>query len=298
MFPLNLRLFNQRANLRALNHICILAVMRKAYRAGERRYKMAAGTVETNITNIHAFKGASFDGVDDYVTLAHNVNQIIPSVANGLTISAWVNPKSIGESAGGRILVKTDAGTGSSNGFQYHMGLQLVNFQLNGGSNIASTTGTVPYGKWTHVLLTLSSAQIATHYINGLSENIGDCVQTISNITTTQDVKIGNRNGGTDRSYDGSISKVKMWNKVLSSEEIAQDYAGGVVEDGLIIDVPLQDDYTDNKGNTTTNSGSRLAIVDDSVAAAIKADRTTANDKYLITSIQGQIISNIIEEAP
>jgi hypothetical protein len=61
-----------------------------------------------------------------------------------------------------------------------------------------------------------------------------------------------------------------MWNRVLTSAEIALDYAGQNV-DGKILDVPLGGNYANG-----TNSGSVSTIVDDTIATAIKTQYTTA----------------------
>lgn len=113
-------------------------------------------------------------------------------------------------------------------------------------------------------------------------------------------MRIGNRSGATDRTFDGSISKVKMWNRVLTAGEIATDYAGRLVKDGLILNVPLATDYNDKSdtGLTGTNSGSRLTAVDDQVATAIKTARALggATDNFMIGVINNKIMTAVVEE--
>ena len=64
----------------------------------------------------------------------------------------------------------------------------------------------------------------------------------------------------------------------------------------------LKDDINDSVGSSNgTNFGTRLATVEDKVAAAIKAARTTANDLYFISSSGKQnleITTVVVEEAP
>ncbi len=98
--------------------------------------------------------------------------------------------------------------------------------------------------------------------------------------------------------YAGALSNVKVWNRVLTTDEIARDYAGTPIPNGLTNRWKLMDDYKDSVGTADgTNSGTYLGIQEDAIAAVIKADRVTANDKYLIAGFNnGQIISTVIEE--
>ena len=156
------------------------------------------------------------------------------------------------------------------------------------------------YGTWYHVLVTLTSTPIITHYINGVvSGTPGDPGTDIFDITTTNAIRIGNIIGGTTKTFDGSISQVKMWNKVLSSAEIAKVYRGNPVTDGLILDVPLKDDYNDKSdtGLTGTNSGSYLSAVDDQVASDVSDARVTANDIIKVFPLNNKIMNVNIEEA-
>jgi len=254
---------------------------------------MVSGAVVANLTRPLARRGAVFDGVDDFVDVAHNANQLGANLTGGFTISAWVNPKSTGETGAGKILDKSTA-DGGADGFTYRIDAnKKAVLQINLGTSIRSADSSLPFGKWTHVLTTITSAQIAQHYINGaVSGSAGDLVQGISAMTTTNDIRIGNLTGNTNRTWDGAISQVKMWNRVLNSTEIAADLAGKEVA-GTIIDVPLQENYDD-----VTNSGSRLAAIDDQVASAVSGARVTASDQYMIAVHGDKILTTVVEEAP
>ena len=252
---------------------------------------MAAGAVEVAVTSNNSKACANFDGVDDYVEVPHNINQLGANLSNGFTISAWIMPKSSGEGTQGTIIDK-NYGT---NGF----GIKLLSspvcfFKINNSTFIKSGSD-YTFGEWTHFLITVSSTPVGNFYANGVLSGSADQAinQNISTITTTNAPRIGNVAGGTTGTFDGAIAQVKMWNKVLTADEIALDYAGSPVA-GTIIDVPLQDNY-----DGVTNSGTYLGIQEDAIAAVIKADRVTANDKYIIAGLEGgQIVSAVIEEAP
>jgi hypothetical protein len=268
---------------------------------------MAAGDVSTEIVNLNAKRCAVFDGVDDYVEIPHHESQLGSNLSDGFTISAWINPRSGGEGGvgdSGRILDKSSSTT-SLDGFSFRTVpvegiLTGLRFRINGGTLATSGTSNLPLNTWQHVLLTVSSGQLANFYVNGvLSGNANqDLEEPISAITTTNAMRIGQRSEATDRTFDGRIADVKMWNRVLTTDEIAKVYGGSPVTDGLILDVPLKDDYTEKaKGLTLTNSGSSLAVIDDAVANAIKDMRVTANDRYFIEEINNKIMITHTEEA-
>ena len=62
----------------------------------------------------------------------------------------------------------------------------------------------------------------------------------------------------------------------------------------------LKDNYNDTAGsNNGTNSGSRLGIFEDAVAASVAAARTTTNDNYIAYENAGNQVAVVtIEEAP
>jgi len=262
---------------------------------------MAAGDVAVNITTNNSRACAKFDGVDDFVDITHNKNQLGANLTDGFTISAWILPRSTGELDGGRILDKS-TNSSAANGFRLNLFTtgRLV-FGMNAGTNAVSNNNAYTIGKWVHVLVTVTSAQIASIYADGiLVDTPTDLVQPISTITTTNNIRIGNIAAATTHTFDGAISGVQMWNKVLTATEIARVVADRPVSDGLIIDVPLNNDYTDVTG-AITNSGSYETILDDSISRVISGQRVvaSASGAYIQTGMKGgQIVSVAITETP
>jgi len=262
---------------------------------------MASGDVDVKITSNNAHYGASFDGVDDYIEIPHHENQLGRNLLNGFTISAWINPKSIGEGTRGRILDKSTAANGD-NGFQFNMlssgGIKAM-FKINVGT--AATSAELSLNLWTHVLITVSSGQLANYYMNGVLSGVANqnLVQTISTITTTNAMRIGNRSTATDATFDGVIRDVRMWNKVLTADEIAKVYANGNVKEGLIGRWKLNGNSNDysNYGNHGTDSGVYYTIRDDAIASAMSGQRLVAglSGTYLMAGLKGgQIVSAAI----
>jgi len=267
---------------------------------------MTAGDVEVAITTNRGLGCNIFDGVDDYVEIPHNAAQLGANLSNGFTISAWINPRSVGET-NGKIIDKSDgAGSSGTNGFTILMGsggsINKLALYINAGTAGLSTNN-FPFGTWTHALVTISSGQLANFYANGVLSGTANqnLVQAISTITTTNAPRIGNRSGATDRTFDGSIKDVKMWNRVLTSQEIENEYAGQHTGGGCIHYFRLNGDYTDkgSVGVTATNSGSVPAIVDDKIAEVVKAQRTATGMSgafMMCKGAGGQVINVAIQK--
>lgn len=170
-----------------------------------------------------------FDGTDDYISIPHNVNQLL---VNGFTLSAWIRPDSYGGADTGDIIDKSNSSALGVDGFSYDLrgvgGDNCVRFVINNGTPRLSATGSIiPDGTtWYHVLVTVASDATVTHYINGVVSGTPGTTGALSGITTGKTLKIGNRNDATDRSFDGGIAKVRMYSRVLSTAEITALYNG------------------------------------------------------------------------
>lgn len=238
--------------------------------------------------------GASFDGVDDYVEIPHHASQLGANLSNGFTISAWIYARTSGENALGHIIQKA-ANEDGIDGFSWMIRGSNTNlqFMLNGDtSKPISAAGSLIFGTWQHYIITISAIAKANIYLNGtLTGNANQSVTgVIADIISLNDLVIGNANSS-NRTFDGLIKDVKMWNRVLTTDEIAADYAGyNSPRNGLILDVPLRDDYNDKAlGLTGTNSGTYLT---NTLTNKIKADMhgmnlPTATDKIIAIKRRG-----------
>jgi hypothetical protein len=162
------------------------------------------------------------------------------------------------------------------------------------GGNVSTALGSVPYkSNWTHVLFTCTYAGAVVSYANGAVSGAGGNTGSLVNNTTTNAMRIGNYVPATTSTFDGCIRHFKIWNKILSSTEIAADYAGNTPTDSLVCWYKLGGDYA-NYGSggagTGTNSGSVGIIGDGAIAVAVKAQRKGATDKWLCyKGVGGQV---------
>jgi len=237
---------------------------------------MASGDLTTTNGTYSEKPCNIFDGVDDYVAIPHAVQQLGANLTNGFTISAWINPRSVGENNGGVIINKSTSGTAGLNGFYAAMstiGTRSIRFVINNGTIRTSAALSTTFGVWENWIITVSAGQLVNFYKNGSLSGTAnqDLVQGISTITSTNVIRIGNPSATTDRTFDGGIRNVKMWNRVLTTTEITAEYNGTNVTDGLIHHFKLGGDYTDygSVGVAATNSGS---IPNDTAVNQVKTD--------------------------
>ncbi len=223
------------------------------------------GTI-TGATSVPGRKGTAldFDGADDTVPTAMTSNT---AFTNGFTISAWIKPDSAGEHpgvesvAGGRIVDKT-SDIYASNGFTYYTAYSdnTLAFIGNDGSRRVSADISAYYGHWIFVTVTVASNATVTHYINGAVSGTPGTTNALSGITTANALTIGNRSTATDRTFDGTIDEVRIYDRVLTAEKISQLYRDGNQtigggDKGLIAHYPLDQENQVFQG---TNSLSGL----------------------------------------
>jgi hypothetical protein len=133
---------------------------------------------------------------------------------SALTISAWVYARSYGGSGQGRIL---------DNGSTVLKVPNTDRFAFSSDGQVTearSEPGSVDLNTWTYVVVTRTSAGIANFYVNGVgsgtpNQNSGPPA------AGTMNLLIG---GDGSHAWDGLIDDVRIYNRVLSPDEIKQLY--------------------------------------------------------------------------
>jgi len=158
------------------------------------------------------------------------------TIPSAFTCTLWINPTSVGSGSTPYIIC-----FGGSNSPAYSLNIGLnstgiyVDVWLSGanGTNAQTCYGNsasyVPANAWSHVAVTISatpsSSGANTLYVNGVfaSSTVtssGYITQASSGTATTK-VRLGGYLGG-GASYSGYIDDFRIYNRVLSSSEIAQ----------------------------------------------------------------------------
>jgi hypothetical protein len=175
-----------------------------------------------------------FDGTDDIINFGDHdsINDVVLGANPVFSWELWVNPNdSVNSTCCG---VGTTSGTGHIVFYNYPSGNTLNFNKVNGDSPSATRTyqvqTTFPHGGWTHYIFCYDGSggtPTVTTYINGeAGSNTLAVNDSTSKIGADGDnlLMIGERmaTGATD--YNGEISIMKIYNRILSSKESLQNY--------------------------------------------------------------------------
>ena len=173
----------------------------------------------------------SFDGVNSTVTMPATA---LHNAFSALTIDAWVYPLSNAADTSGNY-GRTIVSNTDNDGFALRIrnGFVQADLRLSSGDVLSTFSQTLlPLNAWSHVALTYDGTQV-TAYINGQaignvpatgtirnSQNASTCLM-IGNEPFSSSVQSGNFG------WPGRIDEVEIFNRALSSTEIASIYAAG-----------------------------------------------------------------------
>ena len=162
----------------------------------------------------------SLNGVNGYVQVPDS-----PSWAFGTTdfsIELWAN---FVNASGSEALVAYDHGGGLQNKWIFWLNGGILQFHINGSvgtANIGSASFTPILNEWYHLAITRHSTKY-TFYINGNVASTNSATNSIPDATTF--LTIGESEGGFF--FDGLLDEVAIYNRALSSGEIAEIYDAG-----------------------------------------------------------------------
>ncbi len=180
----------------------------------------------------------NFDGVDDLIEdgSAATWDDIIGNDTSAvstekMTFAAWVFPESSGENTLGRIL---DFGSGDIT-MRTEVAMKLV-FQSkwNGNNAVlwATNASAMPVNQWTHIAVTYDATDASNDpvmYVNGAvaaSAHVSGSKTGAYYGIVSQDTVIGG-NLNADRTWDGNLADVSVWNDTISAENIKTLYKLG-----------------------------------------------------------------------
>lgn len=216
----------------------------------------AAGTTVNSPTWTPA--GGRVDGTLDFDGSDDRIDAGSPAALDNLgamTIVGWIRPDTLGEGPSlGRIIGKT---TGNTAAGGWTLNLDTTN-RLTFSVDYATTdllrrsaNNTITMGAWQHVAVTWNGSSTASNaiiYINGAVPSYA----TTTNASgarandAAQNIAIGNPPTLTDRSFDGRIDDLRIYNRVLTAAEIASLYDAQISGHGCAIAGEMLYDATAN----------------------------------------------------
>ena len=128
---------------------------------------------------------------------------------NPLSFSAWVKADST--SSGGHMVMSTDDG-----GYDWSVLQVGDHWHVYTGNSMMDTGFQVSPGVWHHIAALFIPGVGTTFYLDG----VGSFIPEISYDASTAQMVIGAGGDGMSNFFDGSIDRVRVWDKVLTQDEI------------------------------------------------------------------------------
>jgi len=206
-----------------------------------------------------SYYGLDFDGADDYINVPHDASQLLTT---GGTIEAWIKPDTVGEGAG-KIVDKSSGGFSGQQGYSFMVDApNRLLFIINGAGTRTSAIGSIVFGdgNWYHTVATWDDTGYVIFYVNGSQSGTPGGATNPAGITTVNALRIGNRSNATDRTFDGGIDSVRIYNRELGLTEIEYNYNSGVGNytpystTGLIAEFHMEEGSGTNVDDTSTTA--------------------------------------------
>jgi hypothetical protein len=166
-----------------------------------------------------------FDGVNDYVSSSLNVN-----AGSNFSVFAWINPGSINVRNG---IVGNSYSYSGRNGFYFstatNYGGTLNTFFISIGNDIAYRTAannSITLNQWNYIGGTITNGgQDIRLYSNGIETAYFGGILSSGSVTyNNNELFIGSRYSTNMEVFAGSIAQVSVHNKILTAQEVEQNY--------------------------------------------------------------------------
>jgi len=143
---------------------------------------------------------------------------------NGMTVSAWIKPRSVGTGAGSRIVDKDNDTAGWLVKLNSDSKLQFIGDMYTVDAPVRNSSSTVTMNTWQHIAFTWDGDFLGSNihvYINGgqVDGTYSNGSGTLKDDTATP-FSLGNRTIDLARGFDGAIDNVKVFDRPLSPTEI------------------------------------------------------------------------------
>ncbi len=150
------------------------------------------------------------------------------------TAMAWIKPEAGATNCNARGSVVSKIGD-DENGWHLSIGGQYICAEIRGAVIVTSSLdgSQVPLNEWSHIAVVFDRDGNMTRYLNGVQTGTQDNISANngSSVDHPHNFCIGARDGGTgcdERLYDGSIDEVRVYERVVTANEIKQVYNAGV----------------------------------------------------------------------
>ncbi len=176
-------------------------------------------------------KALQFDGESDWVEIPHDESL---TVAENVTVMAWINvERHSGPDGVNWQGIVAKGNSPRSYSFYTHLPTKCLHFTVGpAGGFTGSTCNTpIPLNEWVHVAVHQEDG-VQRYFINGVNVSESGNKTQLPGLSDTSNVFIGTTAEGAKatRRLLGIIDEVRIWNRALSEDEIAQQMNRGYDE--------------------------------------------------------------------
>lgn len=196
-----------------------------------------AGTNSGTLTNGASFSTSGgrhfeFDGLDDYIELGSitSSNPLSLFGLNQVSVEFWIRPDGSGD-AFQRVIDKSNSGSGSNGWSIYYTNFEYVQFQVNAANPAGQIDVTA--NVWQQVLVTINFTTNQKYYYRNGGDTSAFWTELGTIPATTTNARIGTWNHATGREFNGGIGAIRIYNRILSAAEIAQNFNAKRSEYGI-----------------------------------------------------------------
>ena len=176
------------------------------------------------------FGGAmDLDGDGDY--LDAGTNEVLNNLSDAITVSAWVNIRSVTTTWMGIVMKGETAWRLGVNG-----DTTGVHWGFTGGDRgwqAANSVTELPFGEWHHIAGTYDRSVGGTVWIDGVAETVNPDPDGVR--TNEQPLLLGENPEALGRLFDGLIDEVRIYNKALTGAQIQGMSAFDVTAPGDVV---------------------------------------------------------------
>jgi len=186
------------------------------------RSRFANNGTFSNVTWTQLSSGVwvnGFNGSTSYIEIPDSPTM---RMTQGGTISCWVKANGLGEGGYARIIDKSSSAAGADGyKLQYNTN-NVIYFKTSTGADLLSSANALPFGVWKLVTVTFGSARKI--YVNGVDVTASGGSESALPPNVAGAVRIGNRAGATDFTWDGNIGGMKLTQKVMTATEVLREF--------------------------------------------------------------------------
>jgi len=161
-----------------------------------------------------------FDGATGYLDCGSGSSLDITT--GNFSFEAWAKTNYI--STGAQYIISKRVGLVGYE-FDIHSSGSLQLFLGDSGGWSGPSAGSdLRDGKWHHLIVTVNRANNATFYIDGVNGGTAGISARSGSLSNAGTMKIGRYGAGASEYFNGSIDEVRVYNRVLTADEVKQHY--------------------------------------------------------------------------